>query len=351
MFKHICFVYPWATLGGVERVLLNRLIVFHEYFPEMVVDVQFFCDAGGLEALKTAISKLDIKVNFLVGFELSVEADYDLVFCIDCPSFFQQCERRGFRYIAECHTTYDDNRKYLKELPESCELLVVPSKLFDEDIRAEFSDDLACDTFVLPNFIPWDAEKNGLAVNAPMWTRQPLVFLGRMDKHKNPVAILEAFAILEAQVPGRFFCFFCGPLSNEVDMRAEAIRLGVQEWLVLLPPIPFMSAGVLLRSLAQRKGIFISPSKAESFGLAAAEALASGMPVVLSDIPSHRFLLGEISDVSTYELGNNVSMCEAISRVADNYQQLSKTAALLREDISASAFAKAWEALYSRVIN
>lgn len=349
MFSHVCFVYPWATLGGVERVLLNRLIAFQRYFPEMVVDIQFLSDAGGLTPLKNAADANGLSVNFIIGPEFDDDADYDLVFCIDCPSFFQQCERRGFRYVAECHTTYDDNRNYIQKLPSKCELLIVPSALFNESLLGDYRDSLSCETFVIPNFVPWDAESEVCNIDLPKWTRQPLVFMGRMDRHKNPVAILEAFALLEEKDPGKFFCLFCGPRSNEVDVLGEAIKLGVEKWLMLLPPIPFTATGTLLKSLMENRAIFVSPSKAESFGLAAAEALASGMPVVLSDIPSHRFLLGDASPISTYELNDKFSMCEAVERVANRYDELSNVANLLREKISAASFVKDWQALYARI--
>ena len=41
MQTRVCFIYPWATFGGVERVLLNRVLAFKHYLPEISVDIYF----------------------------------------------------------------------------------------------------------------------------------------------------------------------------------------------------------------------------------------------------------------------------------------------------------------------
>ena len=55
MQTRVCFIYPWATFGGVERVLLNRALAFKHYLPEIMVDFYFLHDSGGLAPLAAAM--------------------------------------------------------------------------------------------------------------------------------------------------------------------------------------------------------------------------------------------------------------------------------------------------------
>ena len=84
MQTRVCFIYPWATFGGVERVLLNRVLAFKHYLPEMSVDFYFLHDSGGLAPLKAAIDSIWAQRNY-INLVSSIDRDYDLVFIIDCP--------------------------------------------------------------------------------------------------------------------------------------------------------------------------------------------------------------------------------------------------------------------------
>lgn len=349
MFDRICFVYPWATVGGVERVLLNRLIVFKEHFPDLDVDILFFCDGGGLASLSEAINTLDLRANIIVASKFPSEKKYDLVFCIDAPQAFELCEERGFKYLAECHTPYAENRSYLRTLPLKCELVTVPSPLFGNRVRNEIRNGSEPLPFVLRNFIPWDAEAESLAIQTPDWVRRPILFMGRLDLHKDPTTMLEAFKILDEKRPDTFFGLICGPQSNDLNIYNEINRLKIRSLVQVLPPVPFLSTESLLKSVRQRRGIFVSPSKGETFGLVAAEALAVGLASVLSDIPEHRYLVKGRENEMTYPLGDTIALAETTLNLVDNYEEFSRGAMQLRERISASAFVEDWRELFKRI--
>ncbi len=345
MVSRVCFVYPWATLGGVERVFLNRLLAFHQAAPHLHADLLFLRDSGGAEPLRSALMRQGIDARVLVSPDFSEDAVYDLVFCVDCPQVFAMCELRGFRYVAECHTSYLENRKYLRQLPAACERIVVPSTLFGERLRAELSERAARNIVTLRNFIPWDMERVREDFRRPGWVRTPLLFFGRMDRHKNPLMLLDALALLERRGDHRFFALLCGPQSPEIDMQKAIDRRDLQAQVIVVPPVPFSATDEWLRLVRDSGGIYVSPSRGESFGLAAAEAICVGMPVLLSDIAEHRFLVDGFGDDFVFTLDSVSALAEKIVRIKDGYQEFSAHMERARDRFSSSAFMEDWRTM------
>lgn len=341
----LCFVYPWATLGGVERVLLNRLIAISNAHLPIEIDLMFLHDSGGVKPLRDILAKNGIKARIIVATDFSCDAKYDLVFCIDCPQVFELCARRKFRFIAECHTSYEKNRKYLQHLPAACELVVTPSRLFSNRIKNEIDKNSSLEVVELRNFVPWDTPHDLGTFNLPDWSIRPILFMGRMDMHKDPVALLDAFSNLERVQPGRFFCMFCGPQSPEVNISKEIRNRNLLSKVLVLPPLPFGSTSILLDMIKRKGGIFVSPSKGESFGLSAAEAISAGLPVMLSDIEEHRALVPGHEDKFIYRLGDSKSLSTGISYLFDHYESASSAAIQVREKLSSRVFLEDWSNL------
>ena len=73
-----------------------------------------------------------------------------------------------------------------------------------------------------------------------------------------------------------------------------------------------------VRDILSAADMFIMPSRWEGFGLAAAEAMAASLPVIASDIPALRDLLGGGSAGLLVEPTDSVSLAEAMERLADD---------------------------------
>ncbi len=346
MSVKVCFVYPWATFGGVERVLLNRLIAFKNYAPEVMADIIFLNNSAGLSSLQQAIKAHGIKAGVFVSQDF--ESYYDLIFCIDCPQAFEICKRQKLRYLVECHTSYPENRQYLQNLPSNCEGIIVPSQIFGKKIRYE----LGNTTFPineLRNFVPWDIDFIRVDSNSrrPKWNLKPILFFGRMDKLKDPLSLLDAFLLLEQKRPQEFMIILCGPQSNEIDIQQEIENRQITSKVILLPPVPFLSTNQLLEMVRDAGGIFVSPSRGESYGLSAAEAISSGMPVLLSNIDEHLFLVNGFESLLTYKLGNIEELSTSIENVFDNNHAAKTAAVSLRDRFSAQSFIDDWKQLLS----
>lgn len=341
----VCFIYPWATLGGVERILLNRALALKYYLPEIKIDFYFIHDSGGVASLEAAIIQYGLAENSSIISALN--RDYDIVFVIDCPQAIELCIKQSRRYVVECHTAYAENRSYLAKLPKSCERVITPSSFFSDIIRSEFPK-LPVLVTELRNFVPWDiyVEQLDLDNCLPPWSRKPILFFGRLDCLKDPLSLLDAFQMLEHRRRDEFMLLFCGPRSPEINLDDEIADRSLENLSVVLPPIPFLSARILLNSVSLSGGIFVSPSKGESFGLSAAEAISSLLPVVLSDIKAHVELVKGYEKYLTYSLGNIKQLSARIEAVFDDYSVACDAVIAARNTFSAKSFIEDWKHLF-----
>jgi glycosyltransferase involved in cell wall biosynthesis len=108
-----------------------------------------------------------------------------------------------------------------------------------------------------------------------------LLTVGRVDREKNPLLLVECMAALEQAEPGRYRLQLVGdgPLVDAVQEHAAA--LGVADRIDLLGYIPF---GDRLLKLYRRAHVFVHVSLTEGTPQVLVEALASGTPVVGTDV-------------------------------------------------------------------
>src|SRR5207253_5017279 len=90
------------------------------------------------------------------------------------------------------------------------------------------------------------------------------------------VRIFQAAAELLPDVPLTLALVGDGPDRPAVE--ALTVRLGIRE------RVQFLGERIDLPSVLRASDLFLLPSETESFGLAALEAMACGLPVVASDV-------------------------------------------------------------------
>lgn len=108
-----------------------------------------------------------------------------------------------------------------------------------------------------------------------------LLTVGRIDSEKNPLLLVEAMAALERARPGRYRLRWAGvgPLAD--DVRRRAAELGIEDRIELVGYVPF---GPKLLALYREAHAFVHVSLTEGVPQVLAEALASGTPVVATDV-------------------------------------------------------------------
>jgi glycosyltransferase involved in cell wall biosynthesis len=146
---------------------------------------------------------------------------------------------------------------------------------------------------------------------APDWPRT-FLFAGRYVPEKGIGVLMEAYRRYRRQVgdPWPLVCCGSGP-ENARLLGQEGVRdLGYQ-----LPS--------KLPALFAQHGVFVMPSLVEPWGVAIAEAAATGLPLICSDAcGAARDVLREYYNGLTVRSGDPAALTAAMVWMHDNYQRL-----------------------------
>jgi glycosyltransferase involved in cell wall biosynthesis len=107
-----------------------------------------------------------------------------------------------------------------------------------------------------------------------------LLFLSRLDAKKNLEGLLDAIALLQAEMPQlRLVVAGAGTPEYVQTLRARAQSLGFDRLIDWAGHVE----GEAKSAAFAGADLFVLPSYSENFGIAAAEALAAGLPCVLGE--------------------------------------------------------------------
>lgn len=142
---------------------------------------------------------------------------------------------------------------------------------------------------VIPNFVDIDELEAAEAVRDPRIADDDEVILsiGRLSPEKNLTTLVDAFRLLQADRP-KTRLVFCGegPLRDSIEAHAAGAGLADR----------VLFAGFVdVASWLKRASAIAAISTCEGHPNAVLEAMAVRVPVVLSDIPSHRDVAGDDS--------------------------------------------------------
>jgi glycosyltransferase involved in cell wall biosynthesis len=139
-----------------------------------------------------------------------------------------------------------------------------------------------------------------------------VLFLGRLSAKKSPDLLLQAFAELSGRssgIPMRLV--FAGPDEGGVKSGLEqmATQLGVRTKVQFAGPI----FGEMKWAAYRDVDVFVLPSKNENFGNTAAEAVAAGTPVIVTEQCGIAPLLADEAGLVVRH--DKVALSEALGRV------------------------------------
>jgi len=132
--------------------------------------------------------------------------------------------------------------------------------------------------------VPFAWPERGLfraSLNIPQNVRLVL-FLGRISEKKSPDLLLEAFARLPQQFDERpLLLVFAGPSESGLQrsLQAQAVRLGISARVKFFGALYDENKWAAYRDA----DVFVLPSQNENFGNTAAESIAAGTPVIVTE--------------------------------------------------------------------
>jgi glycosyltransferase involved in cell wall biosynthesis len=171
-------------------------------------------------------------------------------------------------------------------------------------------------------FAPGDREqaRRSLGVSG-----DPLIlWVGHLDGNKDPLTVLDGISKAAAALPNvqLYCCYGTAPLLRAVQRRIAGDPL-LSGRVHLMARIPHNQIEQSMRAA----DVFVSGSHREGSGYSLIEALACGLPPVVTDIPSFRSLTGAGSVGGLWPTGNAGKLCEKLLSVVAQPQAQLRAAA------------------------
>jgi len=176
-----------------------------------------------------------------------------------------------------------------------------------------------------------------------------VLWVGHLDTNKDPLTVLEGISAAADRLPRlRLYCCFANaPLLRAVQDRiATDIRL--RDRVHLLGRLPHERIELLMRAT----DIFVLGSHREGSGYSLIEALACGLPPVVTDIPSFRSLTGAGLVGELWPCDDPIALSQALQSVArqDSSEMRATVRAHFERELSFNALGVKLMAMYEDVL-
>jgi glycosyltransferase involved in cell wall biosynthesis len=156
-----------------------------------------------------------------------------------------------------------------------------------------------------------------------------VLFLGRLVPEKSPDLLIEAFQKLK---PPGWQLAFVGKSSDTSSFTTSLFNLAEGN-----PNIVFTGelSGRYLAEVVRGAGLFVLPSSLEGMPLSMLEAMQEGIPVLASDIPPHRQLIGDNRGL-LFQTGNLDSVVQQLAWAVDHPTEMAGRARQAQDHIRAN---------------
>jgi glycosyltransferase involved in cell wall biosynthesis len=140
-----------------------------------------------------------------------------------------------------------------------------------------------------------------------------VLWVGHLDANKDPLTVLEGISAAARELPRLrlYCCFGNAPLLRAVQDRIES-DTQLRDRVHLLGRLPHERIELLMRAA----DIFVLGSHREGSGYSLIEALACGLPPVVTDIPSFRSLTAAGSVGKLWPCDDPRALCQALQSIA-----------------------------------
>jgi len=144
--------------------------------------------------------------------------------------------------------------------------------------------------------------------------RKIITFIGRLTPHKRVEDLIRAIGKIIRKYKD-LVVVIAGPDKGALySIKNLVNELGINPYVLLLGEINEKEKHELLDST----DIFVNPSSYEAFGLAVAEAMAKGIPVISADNPGAKYLLDDGKCGLLYKTGDVEELSDKILYLITN---------------------------------
>ncbi len=164
-------------------------------------------------------------------------------------------QNRDLRLAAALHYTTEDEQRLAKPVSQGAPGMVVPLGIRPEEIG------------------------NAAHTASKLNRTTTLLHLGRLHEKKGIELLLQAIAKILPEHPELTCIIAGGPADYAQKLRALCAELGIAKRVTF----PGFLSGKAKQQILSDADLFILPSYSENFGIAVIEAMAAGLPVLLSD--------------------------------------------------------------------
>jgi len=330
----VLFVYKYLTLGGVETVLRARLDGLERRGIE--AHAWFFHDYGGRPVFAGREDR--IRVGDPTACLAAAAAEgFDLLSTIDTeevlPGFAEG--RRLPKLIVECHSSYPESLEYLRGLPASRPAAVlVPSEHQRRVVRERVGEGIRVEVVPNPLRQAFVDEPAPFAASLP---RPAIAWIGRLDDLKNWKGFLDLAGILRRRRVDAEFWLAGKPLeaSGAKALLEHARDVRVLDRLRWYRALPHDRVPTFLDAVRDSGGVMALTSRAESFGMTLAEAMARGCAVAAPDQPPFTEFVTEAQSGTLFRPGSPESAANQIQNLLEDRELRSRCGRKARETVLA----------------
>jgi glycosyltransferase involved in cell wall biosynthesis len=226
------------------------------------------------------------------------------------------CGRADSRIVVTEHATFLPRvlkqpaaREMYRQVLERADAFFVVGSILKNWLRNVYPD-LADRVRICPNVVPTDQIPMR---PEPVTDLRRWIYLGKFAPHKRVDVLLEAFAVVAVE-RGDLELTLVGTGPLEDQLRARAAALGLADRVAFVPSVPNHEVPALLH----RHDLLVHPSSIETFGMTTVEAVASGLPVLVTASGGPDETLAGIEQ----EAGEIVPVADGLVEILAGYRRL-----------------------------
>jgi len=155
-----------------------------------------------------------------------------------------------------------------------------------------------------------------------------IIYIGGLKPVKGIPTLIEAFAEVAKVIPeARLILVGDGSLRPTIEKRIR--ELGLENKVLITGFIPNNQIPKIL----ERASVFVLPSYAEGLSNALLQAMAAGLPCIVSDIEGNREVIRHEVNGLLFPVGNSKALAKALIQVLTDKELASKLGLIARESV------------------